>query len=80
MEDKGYGNPSCLGPHTLDVPVNFIFEDQKNPDLLFVGNDTGLFVSINGGKRWVKMKNNIPNVPVHDLLVHPRENDLILGS
>ncbi len=63
-----------------DEPVNVIFEDAKNPDLLFLGNDTGIFVSINGGKRWVKMNNNIPNVPIHDLLVHPRENDLILAS
>ncbi|MFZ2052637.1 MAG: hypothetical protein WAU81_00440 [Candidatus Aminicenantales bacterium] len=61
-------------------PVNVITEDHKNPNLLFVGNDTGLFVSIDGGKRWVKMNNNMPNVPVHDVVLHPRENDLILGS
>ena len=45
-----------------------------------MGNDTGLFVTIDGGNRWVKMNNNIPNIPVHDLLVHPRENDLVVGS
>lgn len=61
-------------------PINVVFEDRKNPNLLFVGNDTGVFVTIDGGARWVKMNNNMPNVPVHDLLVHPRENDLILGS
>jgi len=61
-------------------PINVIWEDEKNPDLLFVGNDTGLFVSLDRGARWVKMNNNMPNVPVHDLLVHPRENDLVLGS
>ena len=61
-------------------PVNVVFEDAKNPGLLFVGNDTGVFVSIDGGKAWVKMNNNMPNVPVHDLLVHPRENDLVVGS
>ena len=60
-------------------PINVVWEDRKNPDLLFVGNDTGVFVSITGGTRWVKMNNNMPNVAVHDLLVHPRENDLILG-
>ena len=48
----------------------------KNPNLLFVGNDTGVFVSIDRGARWVKMNNNMPNIPVHDLLVHPREHDL----
>ena len=45
---------------------------SQNPNLVFVGNDEGVFVSMNGGGRWVKMNNNMPNVPVHDLLVHPR--------
>jgi hypothetical protein len=63
-----------------DEPVNVIYEDLKNPNLLFVGNDTGVCVSINRGTSWVKMNNNMPNIPVHDLLVHPREQDLILGS
>ncbi len=61
-------------------PINVIYEDRRNPNLLFVGNDTGVFVSIDRGGHWVKMNNNMPNVPVHDLLVHPRENDLILGT
>jgi hypothetical protein len=63
-----------------DEPINVVFEDNVNPDLLFVGNDTGVFVSIDGGKSWVKMNNDIPNVPVHDLLVHPREADLVVGT
>jgi photosystem II stability/assembly factor-like uncharacterized protein len=61
-------------------PINVVVEDAKNPDLLFVGNDTGIFVSIDRGGRWVKMNNNMPNVPVHDMIVHPREQDLILGT
>ena len=60
-------------------PINVIYEDPRNPDLLFVGNDTGVFVTIDQGAHWVKMNNNIPNVPIHDLLVHPREHDLVLG-
>jgi len=39
-----------------------------------------VFVSITGGDRWVKMNNNMPGIPVHDLLVHPRDNDLVVGS
>jgi photosystem II stability/assembly factor-like uncharacterized protein len=61
-------------------PINVVYEDHKNPDLLFVGNDTGVFVSVDRGARWVKMNNNMPNVAVHDLLVHPRDGDLVLGS
>jgi len=61
-------------------PINVVLEDPRNPDLLFVGNDTGIFVSLDRGGRWVKMNNNMPNIPVHDVLVHPREHDLIVGS
>jgi hypothetical protein len=61
-------------------PINVVFEDRKNPNLLFVGNDTGVFVTLDSGARWMHFKSNMPNVPVHDLLVHPRENDLVVGS
>jgi hypothetical protein len=63
-----------------DYPVSVIFEDKDNPDLLFVGNDIGVFVTIDRGKKWVPLKNNMPPVPVRDLLVHPRENDLVVGT
>jgi photosystem II stability/assembly factor-like uncharacterized protein len=61
-------------------PINVITEDPVNPNLLFVGNDTGVFVSIDRGAHWVKMNNGIPNIPIRDILVHPRQHDLILGS
>jgi hypothetical protein len=61
-------------------PINVIWEDTKNPDLLFVGNDGGAFVSIDRGGHWVKMNNNMPNISVKDLTVHPRDQDLVLGS
>lgn len=63
-----------------DKPINVIFEDQKNPDLLFVGDDTGVFVTLDRGDHWVKMNNNMPNLPVFDITVQPRDRDLILGS
>ena len=61
-------------------PVNVIFEDAKNPALLFLGNDTGVYYTLNGGKEWTAMDANIPPVVVRDLLVHPRENDLVVGT
>jgi hypothetical protein len=61
-------------------PVNVIFEDQKNEDLLFIGNDHGVYVSLNGGENWAALKANMPPVVVRDLLVHPRENDLVVGT
>ncbi len=63
-----------------DQPINVVFEDSRNPDLLFVGNDGGAFVSVDGGTHWVNMNNNMPPVPVHDLVVQPRARDLILGT
>ena len=76
-----YGDTwTSLAGNLSDSPANVVFEDGKNPGLLFLGTDTGVFVSIDGGGKWVKMNNNIPNVPVHDLLVHPRENDLVVAT
>lgn len=63
-----------------NAPVNVICEDRMNPDLLFVGNDTGVFVSVDRGGHWTRMNNNMPNIPVHDLLIHPRQKDLVVGS
>jgi photosystem II stability/assembly factor-like uncharacterized protein len=71
---------TSLAANLPNEPINVVWEDVKNPRLLFLGNDTGVFVSIDGGKAWVKMNANMPNVPVHDLVVHPRENDLVVGS
>jgi hypothetical protein len=60
--------------------VNVVAEDPRNPDLLYVGTDAGLYVSLDRGATWVRMNNNMPAVPVHDLLVHPRDLDLVLGT
>jgi len=63
-----------------DKPINVIYEDKKNPELLFLGNDNGVYVSISGGDQWIPLRNNMPTIAVHDLLVHPRENDLVVGT
>ncbi len=55
-------------------------EDPKNPNLLYLGTEIGLFVSINGGRNWVELKNNMPTLPFNDLVIHPRDNDLVLGT
>jgi photosystem II stability/assembly factor-like uncharacterized protein len=61
-------------------PINVIFEDNMNADLLFVGNDMGVFVSLDGGLRWSALKGNMPLVAVSDLVAHPRESDLVVGT
>jgi len=62
-----------------DEPVNVIRESSKNKDLLFVGTDEGLYVSLDAGAEWYRYR-GLPTVPVHDLLIHPRDRDLIIGT
>jgi len=60
--------------------VQVIREDPKNKDLLYVGTEFGLFVSLDDGKAWQKFMNNYPTVRTDDILVHPRDNDLIVAT
>jgi photosystem II stability/assembly factor-like uncharacterized protein len=55
-------------------------EDRVNRDLLFVGTEFGLFVSVDGGAQWAQFTGNLPPVPVHDIQIHPREHDLIVAG
>lgn len=64
----------------VDEPVNVIREDHRNPDLLFVGTAKGVYVSLDRGNSWASLRNNMPNVPIHDLVIHPRDNDLVVGT
>jgi photosystem II stability/assembly factor-like uncharacterized protein len=58
-----------------------IVEDPVNSNLLFLGTDDGLYISLDAGKKWEKFESKIfPTVPVKDLIIHPRENDLIIGT
>ena len=63
-----------------DYPINVVLQSSKNPELLFVGTDHGLFVSFDGGKKWWPFQNNMPRVKITDLVIHPREKDLVVGS
>ncbi len=60
--------------------VNVIREDLKNKNLLFIGTEYGLFVSLNGGGEWKKFMTGLPTVRIDDLVIHPRDNDLIAGT
>jgi photosystem II stability/assembly factor-like uncharacterized protein len=60
--------------------VHVIREHHRNPKLLFVGTEHGLFVSPDQGSRWMRLGLNLPTVPVDDIAIHPRENDLVLGT
>lgn len=57
-----------------------IIEDPIEPNLLFLGTDDGLYISLNAGKKWTKWTEGFPTVPVKDLVIHPREHDLVIGT
>ena len=61
-------------------PVNVILEDPTNPDLLYLGTDNGLYVSIDGGASFMSMQNGIPHAPVHDLKIQARRQHLLVGT
>jgi len=60
--------------------VNVIREHPWNPNLLFLGTEFGLFLSVNGGKEWVMVKGDLPRAPIDDIVVSEEANDLILGT
>ena len=61
-------------------PINVVREDPVNPDVLYVGSDRGVYVTLDRGASWQGLPGGLPNVPVHDLVVHPRERELVAGT
>lgn len=62
-------------------PVNVIREDPKNPEILYVGTDGGLYVSLNRGASFMMWNAGLPkSVPVHDIAIHQRDNEIVLGT
>jgi photosystem II stability/assembly factor-like uncharacterized protein len=57
-----------------------IVEDAVNPNLMFLGTDDGLYVSLNAGSSWKKWTEGYPTVSTKDLVIHPREQDLVIGT
>lgn len=55
-------------------------EDRKDPNILYLGTETSLWVSWNKGAQWTRLKANLPTMPIYEIKQHPRDNDLILAS
>ncbi|MEM0997252.1 MAG: glycosyl hydrolase [Bacteroidota bacterium] len=60
-------------------PVNVIIQDPVSPDLLYLGTDHGTYASLNGGQVW-DMFCALPDVAAYDMVVHPRDNELVVGT
>jgi photosystem II stability/assembly factor-like uncharacterized protein len=60
--------------------INAVREDYVNPNLLFVGTEFSLFVTLDGGASWKPFSTGLPRVRVDDILIHPRDRDLIVAT
>ena len=73
-------NWSRIGNDLPREPVNVIIEDTKNENLLYVGTDHGVYASLDIGNNFHAFMGGLPGTPVHDLVIHPRDNDLVVGT
>lgn len=79
--DGGKSWQNVAGNLPANAYVQVVREDPKNSNLLYAGSELGLFASYTAGREWIALNlKNLPNVSVHDILVHPRDNDLILAT
>jgi photosystem II stability/assembly factor-like uncharacterized protein len=69
-----------LATDALSGYAHVVRQDLENPDLLFVGTELGLFVSVDRGARWARFTGKLPKVAVRDLAIHPREGDLLIAT
>lgn len=57
-----------------------LVQDHEQKELLFIGTEFGPFFTVDGGKNWTRLKGGIPTIPVRDLTIQRRENDLVLAT
>lgn len=60
--------------------VHLVREDLRNPDLLFAGTEFALYASLDRGQQWHRFNNNLPHVNIQDMVIHPRDMDLVAGT
>ena len=60
--------------------MNIIREDHHYPEILYIGSDHGLYITLDGGKSYDLVQGNIPNVSIYDMAIQKKENDLVIGS
>ena len=76
-----YGrNWRSLSTDELSGFVHVIEQDPEHPDLLYLGTEFGMYVSLNGGRNLMRWRHGVPTVPVRALMVHPRDHDLVIGT
>jgi photosystem II stability/assembly factor-like uncharacterized protein len=79
-DDFGAHWRPLAGSLPREGPVYVVRASSRNRDLLFVGTETGLFVSPDGGAGWQPLSAGLPTVPIHDLVLHPRDRELVIAT
>ncbi len=77
--DQGRSWTSIAGNLPERGSVLAVAEDHVNPNLLFAGTEFGAYFTVDGGKKWIKLA-GLPTIPVHDIAIHRKNNDLVLAT
>ncbi|MEW6467600.1 MAG: glycosyl hydrolase [Bacteroidota bacterium] len=80
VSDNYGSNWTRIGTDLPLEPINVVKEDPANENILYVGTDNGLYVSLNRGKSFMRMGKTLPAVAVHDLVIHPRDKEIVVGT
>jgi hypothetical protein len=78
--DRGQSWVSITGDLPANRVARTIREDTRNPSVLYLGTELGLFYSNDGGQHWAELRGDMPTMAFNDLVIHPRDNDLVLGT
>ncbi len=78
--DYGQTWQSIAGDLPKGEVARTITEDLRNPDVLYLGTERGLYVTSDRGKQWMRVKANLPTVPIYEITLHPRDNTMILAT
>ncbi len=79
-DDYGVTWTSITGDLPADRVLRTVREDLRNESVLFLGAEIGLFYTMDGGGHWTELRGGMPTAAFNDLVIHPRENDLVLGT
>jgi len=71
---------ASLATEDIETFARTITEDFVNPDLLFLGTEYGLYITIDGGKDWVRFEGEVPKVPIYEMVIQPAKNDLVIAT
>ena len=81
FQSKNYGKTwKSISSNLPDSPINVVIEDNVNEDILYVGNDHGVYISLDQGKTWEPFNKGLTSAAVHDLVIQEEEQHLLVGT